>query len=126
MQSEQSSIRILIVDDHDRLREGLSAYLSAFNEFTLIGEASDGDTAIELCHQLQPDVVLMDLSLPEMTGITTVEHIHHSNPLIKIIILTNFNDDPQLASALQAGAFCHLPKNVSATKLAKTIRTAMD
>ncbi len=107
-------IRVLIVDDHDMLREGLISFLRAYPEFELVGEASSGKEAIDLCLHLEPDVVLMDLLMPEMDGITAIRHIHHAQPNIRLIALSSFGEEDLIKGALEAGATSYLLKNVSA------------
>lgn len=116
-------IRVLIVDDHDMLREGLTSFLKAFPEFELVGEASSGKEAIELCLRLEPDVVLMDLLMPEMDGITAIQHIHRAQPNIRLIALSSFGEEDLIKGALEAGATSYLLKNVSAQELADAIRS---
>lgn len=121
----QDKIRIIIVDDHDMVRQGLEIFLKAFDDFLLVGQASNGPEAIELCGELAPDVVLMDMVMPEMDGITTTQNIRQRYPDIKIIALTSFTDDGQLVqNALRAGATGYLFKNVSIDDLATAIRSA--
>lgn len=115
-------IQVLIVDDHDMLREGLASFLRAFHDFKLVGEASNGNEAILLCHNLKPDVVLMDLIMPEIDGVTAIQIIHQENPNIHIIALSSFNDDDMVKGALRAGATGYLLKNISANRLAEAIR----
>jgi len=117
-----NQIRVLIVDDHDMLREGLATFLKAFPDLVLIGEAATGSEAIQQCVRLNPDVVLMDLMMPEMGGVTAIQRIHAAQPEIKIIALTSFGEDDLVKAALQAGATSYLLKNVSASKLAEAIR----
>lgn len=116
-------IRVLIVDDHDMLREGLTSFLKAYPEFELVGEASSGKEAIDLCLRLEPDVVLMDLLMPEMDGITAIRHIHRAQPTIRLIALSSFGEEELIKGALEAGATSYLLKNVSAQELADAIRS---
>ncbi|MBN1486180.1 MAG: response regulator transcription factor [Anaerolineae bacterium] len=118
----QKRIRILIVDDHDMLREGLSAFLKAFHDLELVGEASSGIEAIRLCRELSPDIVLMDLVMPEMDGVAAIEEIHSQQPEIRIIALSSFGEDKLIKGAMRAGATSYLLKNISADKLAEAIR----
>jgi len=117
-------IRILIVDDHDMLREGLSAFLKAYQDLLLVGEASNGVDAIRLCASLKPDVVLMDLIMPEMTGVETIKAIHANQPEIRFIALSSFGEDALVKEALRGGASGFLIKNISASRLADAIRSA--
>lgn len=115
-------IRLLVVDDHDMLREGLAAFLRAFPDLDLIGEAGGGEEAIQQCRDLQPDVVLMDLIMPEVDGVTAIGIIHQEMPDIKIVALSSFGEDKLVRDALQAGATSYMLKNVSANNLAEAIR----
>ncbi len=115
-------INVLIVDDHDMLREGLASFLRAFPDLKMLGEASNGHEAIRLCRELKPDVVLIDLIMPEVDGVTAIQIIHQEIPEIHIIALSSFNDDGLVKDALRAGATGYLLKNVSANRLAEAIR----
>jgi two-component system, NarL family, response regulator LiaR len=115
-------IRILIVDDHDMLRRGLAAFLHAFPDMQLVGDTSSGIEAIRLCQELHPDVVLMDLLMPEMDGVTTIENIHQKQSEIKIIALSSYSEDRLVKAALRAGATSYILKNVSPEELAEAIR----
>jgi len=117
-------IRLLIVDDHAMLRRGLAVFLMSYPELKLIGEASNGKEALILCAKLQPDVVLMDLMMPIMDGITATRHITLDFPDIKVIILTSFGEERLIKNALEAGAISYLFKKVSAEDLARAIRNA--
>lgn len=116
-------IRVLIVDDHDMLREGLTTFLKAFQDLELVGEASNGVEAVELCRQIQPDIILMDLMMPEMDGVSAIRAIHKEFPAVGIIALTSFGEEKVVKAALQAGAKSYLLKNISANQLAEAIRT---
>lgn len=120
---EGEPIRVLIVDDHDMLREGLAAFLNGFPDLVMVGEASSGVEGIRLCQELLPDVVLMDLVMPEMDGVLAIKAIHETQPEVKIIALSSFSEDKLIRSALAAGATSYLLKNVSAERLADSIRT---
>jgi NarL family two-component system response regulator LiaR len=117
-------IRVMIVDDHDVVRRGLSIFFQAFDDLTLVAEASSGLEAIELCRQLQPDVVLMDLVMPEMDGITATKTIRSQYPHVQVIALTSFRDDESVEAMMKAGAIGYLLKNASIDELANTILTA--
>ena len=97
-------IKILIADDHLIIRQGLRLILETENDFELTGEASDGIEAMNLCKKLKPDVVLMDLRMPHMDGLTAIEKLHVEQPEIAVVILTTFNEDELLYRGLQAGA----------------------
>lgn len=121
---EVTPIRVLIVDDHDMVRSGLEVFLETCDDLELIGEASNGEQAIHLSTELQPDVVLMDLLMPGMDGVTATRTILKSCPNTKIIALTSFKEKELVHEALQAGAIGYLLKNVSIDELAKAIRAA--
>jgi len=117
-------IRVLLVDDHAVVRSGLEKFLRVNPDMELVGEASDGAEALQLVSLRHPDVVLMDLMMPVLDGITAIRKIHEINPQIKIIALTSFSDHNMVQGALQAGAIGYLQKNVSAAELAQAIRSA--
>ncbi|HUV25731.1 MAG TPA: response regulator transcription factor [Anaerolineales bacterium] len=122
--SDQVQIRIVVVDDHDMVRRGLAAYLKVQPDLSLIGEAGDGMQAVELCLQLQPDVVLMDLIMPGMGGIEATRLIREQNPATQVIALTNFQEKSMVQEAIRAGAISYLLKNVKGDNLAAAIRSA--
>ncbi len=113
--------RILIVDDHTLFREGMKALLSRQESVEIIGEASNGKEGIEKAISLSPDVVLMDLNMPDMTGIEAVGHILKVKPDTKILMLTVSEDDEDLFSAVKAGAMGYLLKNVDAERLVSSV-----
>jgi NarL family two-component system response regulator LiaR len=122
--SSGNHIRVLIVDDHDLVRSGLRFFLMAFDDLVLVGEATNGEEAVELCAQTQPEVVLMDLKLPVMNGVEAIRLIGERWPQVRIIALTNFQDPELVQEALQAGAKGYLLKNITAVELAEAIRAA--
>jgi NarL family two-component system response regulator LiaR len=122
--SEGNHIRVLIVDDHPAVRRGLGAFLLAFDDLELVGEAPGGRAALDLCARTQPDVVLMDLVMPEMDGATTTRAILQAHPSSRVIALTSFHEGDLVKEALQAGAIGYLLKNVAADELASAIRAA--
>ncbi len=117
-------IKILIADDHLIIRQGLRLILETENDLELIGEASDGAEALALCKQLKPDVVLMDLRMPGMDGLTAIEKLRVEQPEIAVVILTTFNEDELMFRGLQAGARGYLLKDTDRTALFDTIRAA--
>jgi two-component system, NarL family, response regulator LiaR len=125
MMENDRPIRVIIVDDHDMLREGLNAFFKNLNDLTVVGEAASGEEAVRLCRELEPDVVLMDLAMPEMDGNTAIRLIHAQQPHIRIIVLSSFSESAQVKTALQNGATSYLLKNISAGKLADAIRATM-
>ncbi len=122
--SEHDRIRLLIVDDHTMVRRGLVVFLSAFDDLELAGEASSGAEALELCAQICPDVVLMDLVMPDMDGAAATHLIRQTCPKAQVIALTSFGKADLVKAALQAGAIGYLLKNVSAEELAEAVRAA--
>ena len=117
-------IRVMIVDDHTMVRRGLATFLKVYDDLEMVGEASSGQAAIQLCAQLQPDVVLMDMVMPDMDGATATRNIRMQSPLIQVIALTSFKEETLVQSALQAGAIGYLLKDISADELAQAIRSA--
>jgi NarL family two-component system response regulator LiaR len=117
-------IRVMIVDDHAVVRSGLGAFFAVFPDLELVGEAENGDQALARCGRLKPDVVLMDLIMPGVDGVTATRRIKEKYPDVKVIALTSFLEDDLVQGALQAGATGYLMKNVSARELAAAIRSA--
>lgn len=117
-------IKILITDDHNVVRSGLGAFLQVYDDFELVGEASNGREAVDVCAATQPDVVLMDLVMPEMDGAQATRIIRERFPDTQVIVLTSFKEDNLIEDALKAGAIGYLLKNVSADELANAIRSA--
>jgi NarL family two-component system response regulator LiaR len=122
--SGSETIRVMIVDDHDMVRRGLAAFLKAKPDLELVGEARNGREALLVCEKLRPDVVLMDLVMPEMSGAEATLAIREGCPDVRVIALTSFQDRELVQQALQAGAISYLLKNVSANELADAIRAA--
>jgi len=123
--TDTKPIRVLLVDDHAVVRSGLSAFLTAFDDLELAGEAASGERAIALCRQTQPDVVLMDLVMPGMDGATATRQIRQQWPHIQVIALTSFKEQELVQGALQAGAIGYLLKDISSADLANAIRAAV-
>ncbi|HEY48334.1 MAG: LuxR family transcriptional regulator [Anaerolineae bacterium SM23_ 63] len=117
-------IRILLVDDHRVVRSGLSAFLLAFEDLELVGEADSGETAVLMCNNVKPDVVLMDLVMPGMDGAEATQAIREQCPDVQVIALTSFKEEELVQRALKAGAIGYLLKNVTADELAEAIRAA--
>ena len=117
-------IRVMLVDDHAMVRRGLATFLMVFDDFNLVGEAESGRSAIQLCAKVLPDVVLMDMAMPEMDGVTTTRLIHQQFPQVRVIALTSFKEGKLIKDALEAGAIGYLLKDVSAEELARAIRAA--
>ncbi len=119
-----SSIRVMVVDDHPMVRLGLSTFLKVYDDLELVGEADDGEAALELCGKVSPDVVLMDMVMPSMDGVAATRAIRQQFPGAQVIALTSFKEDGLVEKALQAGAIGYLLKDVSADKLVAAIRAA--
>jgi NarL family two-component system response regulator LiaR len=119
---EKEIIKVLIVDDHQVVRQGLRTFLELHEDIAVIGEAEDGLKAIEMVQQLQPDIILMDLVMPQMDGISATQKIHASGSPAKIIALTSFSEDDKVFPAIQAGASSYLLKDVSPDDLVDAIR----
>lgn len=117
-------IRILIADDHMIIRQGLRLILETEDGFDLVGEAADGAEAVRLSADLHPDVVLMDLRMPGMDGLTAIERLHASHPEIAVVILTTFNEDDLMMRGLRAGAKGYLLKDTDRETLFRTLRAA--
>jgi len=122
--SEIKPIRILLVDDHDMVRRGLAVFLQAFPDLELIGEAANGIEAIELCGQLRPDVILMDVMMPDMDGIEATRRIRAQYPHIHVLMLSSSKDEHLIMSAIQAGAIGYVLKDIRVDEMAKAIRDA--
>jgi NarL family two-component system response regulator LiaR len=116
------SIRILIVDDHAVVREGLRALIDVDPELELIGEAADGVEAVQKARSLQPDVILLDLVMPRKGGIEAIGEIKQENPGARILVLTSFAEDDKVFPAIKAGALGYLLKDSSAQELLRAIR----
>lgn len=116
--------KILIADDHLIIRQGLRLILETEDDFTLIGEASDGAEALSLCAELHPEVVLMDLRMPGMDGITAIEKLRQTQPEIAVVILTTFNEDELMLRGIRAGAKGFLLKDTDRQTLFDTLRAA--
>jgi DNA-binding NarL/FixJ family response regulator len=117
-----AAIRILTVDDHPLMRDGIAAVLDGREDIALVGQASNGREAIESFRRLRPDVTLMDLRMPDMSGIEAIHAIRAEYPHARIIVLTTYKGDAQAAAALKAGAAGYLLKNLVGKELLETIR----
>ncbi len=120
----QMPIRILLVDDHEMVRRGIAVFLLTNDDLLLVGEATNGAEALEKCAELRPDVVLMDLMMPVMDGVTAIRLIRERYPHTQVIALTSFSEEKLVETSLQAGAIGYLYKNVSVEELAAAIRAA--
>lgn len=122
----ETSIGVLIVDDHPLLRDGLGALLATQTDMHLLGEAADGEEAVQRYLQLRPDVVLMDLQLPRVDGVDAIIQIRQHDPRARIIVLTTYRGDVRAVRALQAGASAYLLKDMLRHELIDTIRSVAD
>ncbi|GIK63127.1 MAG: DNA-binding response regulator [Chloroflexota bacterium] len=118
------TIRVLIADDHAVVRQGLKMFLSLNSDFEIIGEATNGAEALRMAHQLNPDVVLMDLLMPEMDGITATAAIRRELPETEVIALTSVLEDKSVTGAIRAGAIGYLLKDTESDELIRAIKAA--
>ncbi len=117
--------RLLLVDDQRLMREGLRTLLELEQDFEIVGEAADGQAALDAYTQLKPDVVLMDIQMPVMTGVEATRRLREKHLGVRVIILTTFDDDANVFEGLRAGALGYLLKDVSGAELANAVRTVM-
>ena len=117
-------IQVLLVDDHEIVRKGLAVFLEGFEDMKLVGQAGDGEEAVRLCGEVQPDVVLMDLVMPKMDGPAAIRQIRDLYPAVKVVALTTFRNKELVRETLQAGAVGYLYKDASVDELAGAIRRA--
>ena len=121
---ETKRIRVLVVDDHAVVRSGIEYSLMAIDDIELVGSADKGADAVRLCEELQPDVVLMDMIMPEMDGVSATRAVLKRCPQVRVIALTSFQEGSLVQKALQAGAISYLLKDVGMEELAAAIRSA--
>jgi DNA-binding NarL/FixJ family response regulator len=117
-------IRIILVDDHAVVRRGLRAFFELVDDIDVVGEAENGRLGVELADEVHPDVVLMDLLMPEMDGLSAIEAIKASQPEVEIIALTSFIEEEKVTAALEAGATGYLLKDAEAEEVASAVRAA--
>lgn len=115
-------IRILLADDHPVVRDGLVAILGTQPDFSVVGEAGDGQEAVKLANELNPDVILLDLEMPVLDGVQTLQQIRAHQPEVRVIVFTAFDTDERILTAVQAGAQGYLLKGVPRTELFNAIR----
>ncbi len=120
--SAKEKIRILIVDDHQVVRQGLRTFLSLHNDMSVVGEAADGQAAVEMARSLAPDIILMDLVMPRLDGISAIRQVKALGGPARVIALTSFTEDDKVFPAIQAGASSYLLKDVSPEDLVEAIR----
>ncbi len=122
--TDSDTIRVMIVDDHDMVRRGLAAFMRVKPDIQLVGEARDGLEALTMCEKVQPDVILMDMVMPRLSGVDATRSIRQKWPHVQIIALTSFQENDLVREALQAGAISYLLKNISVDELSSAIRSA--
>lgn len=122
--SPSQLIRVMLVDDHAMVRRGLATFLKIFDDLQLVGEAESGEAAVHLCAEVRPDVILMDMVMPDMDGAAATRAIRQQFPQVQVIALTSFKEGDLVKNALEAGAIGYLLKDVSADELAQAIRAA--
>jgi NarL family two-component system response regulator LiaR len=122
--SPPQPIRVMLVDDHAMVRRGLATFMMVFDDFKLVGEAENGANAIQICAEVLPDVILMDMVMPEMDGASATRAIRKQFPQVQVIALTSFKEGELIKSALEAGAIGYVLKDISADDLAQAIRAA--
>jgi NarL family two-component system response regulator LiaR len=118
------SITVLLVDDHAMVRQGVKAFLITQPDISVVGEAGSGEEAVKLSTQHVPDVILMDLIMPDMDGVEATRHVKQVSPRSQIVVLTSYHEDEHIFPALKAGALSYLLKDVSAEELASAVRKA--
>jgi DNA-binding NarL/FixJ family response regulator len=121
---ESPRIRVLVVDDHGVVRRGLRGFLDLLDDIEVVGEAENGRQAVEEAANLQPDVILMDLLMPELDGIGAIAAIKQAHPVIEIVALTSFIEEEKVTTALEAGATGYLLKDADADEVATAVRAA--
>jgi two-component system, NarL family, response regulator LiaR len=121
---DADAIRVLIVDDHAVVREGLRTFLELQDGIEVVGEAGDGEQAVARATELEPDVILMELVMPQLDGISAMRELRRRASTSRVIVLTSFLDDERLMPALQAGAAGYLLKDVEPAELARAVRSA--
>lgn len=119
-----NTIKLFIVDDHKVVRNGLKIFISLYDDIELIGEAKNGQQAVDFCADKQPDVILMDLKMPVMDGSTATRLIRQKYPQIQVVVLTSFEDEALVKQAMTAGAIGYLYKDVEEDELINAIRSA--
>jgi two-component system, NarL family, response regulator LiaR len=124
MPTTERPIRLLIVDDHEVVREGLRAFLGVQEDVEVVGEAADGAAALEQAELLRPDVILMDLVMPRLDGVSAMRELRTRRPECRVIVLTSFLEDERLLPAIEAGASGYLLKDAAPSELARAIRAA--
>lgn len=122
--SSSQPIRVMVVDDHTMVRWGLATLFTVYDDIQLVGEAENGADAIQLCGEIMPDVILMDMVMPGLDGVSATRSIRNLFPQVQVIALTSYKDGDLIKNALEAGAIGYLLKDVSADVLIQAIRAA--
>jgi DNA-binding NarL/FixJ family response regulator len=117
-----NKIKVLLVDDHAMMRDGIRAILNLHDDIDMVGEASEGQEAIEKTRELSPDVVIMDVAMPDMDGIEATRRIRKESPNVKVIMLTQYNNKEYVLSAIKAGAAGYVPKRALGSELVSAVR----
>jgi NarL family two-component system response regulator LiaR len=117
-------ITVLIVDDHAMVRQGVRAFLVTQPDFSVVGEASSGEDAVKMAAQFVPDVILMDLIMPNMDGVEATRRIKQVSPRSQVVVLTSYHEDENIFPAVKAGALSYILKDLSADELASAVRKA--
>ncbi|MFC1987540.1 response regulator [Chloroflexota bacterium] len=115
-------IRILVVDDHAVLRDGIRALFDLYDDIEIVGEAAEGKEAINKAEELKPDVIIMDIAMPEMDGLEATRRIAKRNPKMKVLILTQYDTREHVLAAIKAGAAGYVPKRALGAELISAIR----
>jgi DNA-binding NarL/FixJ family response regulator len=124
MEQSGQRTRVMVADDHPVFRRGMRAILGAEPDIELLGEATDGEEAIALALKLRPDVILMDLNMPNVTGIEATRRIMEANPETAVLMLTMFEDDKSIFAAIRAGAHGYVLKGADGAETLRAIRAA--
>jgi NarL family two-component system response regulator LiaR len=125
MMTHTDVIRVVLADDNSSMRAGLATFFTVYDDLDLVGEASNGQEALDLCAQVQPDVVLMDILMPVVDGIEAIQVIRRRYPAVRVVVLTSTPDDELIEAALKAGAVGCVLKTASIDSLAEALRDAV-
>jgi len=123
--ARHSTISILIVDDHEVVRNGIRSYLETIKDFEVVGEADSGETAVKMVSELIPDIVLLDLIMPGMDGVETTRQIKKVTPRTQVVVLTSYHEDVHIFPALKAGAISYILKDMKMEKLVDALQRAV-
>lgn len=115
-------IRVVLADDHALVRQGISRFLEESGDITVVAEAGDGETALELVAEHQPDIAVIDIRMPKLSGVDLARRIKAEHPQVKILVLTAYDDEPYIFALLQAGADGYILKTADSTQLIKAVR----